>query len=223
MRNLTSRISTNTLTSMLTVVGLISALASTPATAAKFGVKIVNESGQAVEGAAVCIGMPGSYRQFGSKLTDESGLAMLEVPRVPFVVTVSKDRVGGMAINEPARGFNLIKQVTLKEGSHGATCNVKGEDTVQSSVRISSVDVSDNPYATTLTPSVVGEPNQYRVSRTSSFSDAKWQRFETSIPLTTSLSAANEVFVQMRKYKSVNKGWIEARSEAVNVQLITFE
>jgi hypothetical protein len=209
--------------SILAGLGVISAVTSTPASAAKFGVKIVNESGHVVEGAAVCIGMPGNYTQFGSLLTDESGLAMLEVPQVPFVLTVSKRQVGGFKINEPARGFNLIKQLTLKQGTSGLKCNVVGLIKSESSVRISNVQVTDNTYTRTLKPHVVGKPTEYRVSRTSSFKGAKWKRFDTSIPLSASLSEEGEVYIQMRRYTGVNKSWIEARSDIVNVKLPTFE
>lgn len=223
MRNKTSLLKNSTLTSILAVLGLVASVASTPAYAAKFGVKIVNEAGQAVEGAAVCAGLPGNSTQFGSSLTDASGLAMLEVPSVPFVVKVSKHRVGAMKINEPARGFNLIKQITLKQNSVGTKCFVEGLETSQSSVRISNVEVTDNVFTTTLKPTVIGEPTQYRVSRSSTFNGAKWKRFETSIPLSASLSEEDEVYIQIRRYKSVNKSWIEARSDVVNVKLPAFE
>lgn len=213
----------NVLTSMLVMLGLVAAVLSTPASAAKYGVKIVNESGQAVEGAAVCVGLAGNQVQFGSTLTDASGLAMLEVPAVPFMLTVSKSRMGSMELKEPARGYNLIKQVTLKQGTAGPKCHVVGLDRSESLVRISYVEVTDNAYSTTLTPTVIGEPTQYRVSRTDSFKDAQWKRFESSIPLSASLSEQDEVYIQMRRYKSVNKSWIEARSDAVSVKLPRFE
>jgi ribosomal protein L11 len=211
------------LPSILAGLGVISAVTSTSVSAAKFGVKIVNESGQAIEGAAVCIGMPGNYTQFGSLLTDESGLAMLEVPQVPFVLTVSKAQVGGFKKFEPARGFNLIKQLTLKEGTSGPKCTVVGSMKSQSSVRITNVQVTDDTYTRTLKPHVVGKPTEYRVSRKSSFEGAKWKRFDSSIPLSANLSEKGEVYIQMRRYAGLNKSWIEALSDVVNVKLPTFE
>ncbi|MFT6301015.1 MAG: hypothetical protein ACI9XK_002767 [Granulosicoccus sp.] len=211
------------LPSIFTVLGLMSAVVSTSASAAKFGVKIVNESGQAVEGAAVCVGMPGNYTQFGSLLTDESGLAMLDVPLVPFVLTVSKSQLGAIKMNEPARGYNLIKQLTLMQGTFGPKCNVVGLVKSESSVRISDVQITDNTFATTLKLQVVGEPTEYRIGRSSSFTGAQWKRFDTSIPLSASLSEENEVYIQMRRYKGLNKSWIEARSDIVTVKLPTFE
>lgn len=218
-----SLLKTSTLPSILTVLGLITAVASMPANAAKFGVKIVNESGQAVEGAAVCVGMPGNYNQFGSLLTDKSGLAMLDVPKIPFVLTVSKNFVGSMKVGEPARGFNIIKELTLKQGTSAAKCNVVGLVKSESSVKISDVQVTDNIYTTTLKPQVVGEPTEYRISRTPSFEGAKWKRFETSIALSARLSEEDEVYIQMRRYAALNKSWIEAKSDVVNVKLPTFE
>ena len=211
------------LPSTVTALGLISVMVSTPATAVKFGVKIVNEAGQALEGTAVCIGMPGNYTQFGSLLTDKTGLAMVEVPKVPFVLTVSKSSMGAMRINEPARGFNLIKEVTLTKNAAGPKCNVEGLVKSESSVRISDVQVSDSTFTTTLNPRVEGQPTEYRVSRTPTFTGAKWTRFETSIPLSASLSEEDEVYIQVRRYVGSRDAWVEARSDVVNVKLPTFE
>jgi hypothetical protein len=211
------------LPSIVTVLGLVAAMTAVPASAAKFGVKIVNESGQAIAGAAVCMGMHGNYGQFGSMHTDESGLAMVEMPNVPFVLTVSKNQMGSLRTNEPGRGFNLIKQITLKQGNLAPKCMVDGFVKSESSVKISDIQITENTYATTLKPQVVGEPTQYRVSKSSSFSGAKWKRFESSIPLSASLSQEDEVYLQMRRYEGSKKSWIEARSDVINVKLPTFD
>lgn len=211
------------LPSLIPALGLIAVVASTPAAAAKFGVKIVNEAGQSLAGIAVCIGMHGNYTQFGSMLTDKSGLAMVEVPKVPFVLTASKSGMGAIRINEPARGFNLIKEVTLTKDASEPTCNVVGLEKSESSVKISDVQVTESTFTTTLNPRVVGEPTEYRVSRTPTFTGAKWERFQTSIPLSASLSEEDEVYIQMRRYAGTRKGWIEVRSDVVNVKLPTFE
>lgn len=211
------------LTSILATSGLILVAICTPVSAKTFGVKIVDESGQSMSNVSVCVGLPGNPTKYGSLLSDESGLALLDVPKLPFVLTVSKARFGSMQINEPARGFNLIKQLTLKQGPSNAVCNVADLTKSQSSVRISTVQVVDSAFTKTLQPNVVGAPTQYRVSRTPSFTGAKWQRFDTAIPLSAGLSEEASVYIQMRRYTSLDKSWIEARSEVVNVRLPTYE
>lgn len=223
IKTMSSGLRSRALPSIVTALGLIAVVASTPATAAKFGVKIVNEAGQSLAGTAVCIGMHGNYTQFGSMLTDKSGLAMMEVPKVPFVLTVSKSGTGAIRINEPARGFNLIKEITLTKDASGPKCNVVDLEKSESSVKISDVHITESTYTTILNPRVVGEPTEYRVSRTPTFTGAKWKLFQTSIPLSASLSEEDEVYIQMRRYSGTRKGWIEARSDVVNVKLPTFE
>ena len=60
--------------------------------AAKFGVRVVDDLGKPVAGASVCIGLEGNYKQFGAMFTGADGNAIVEVPNVPLVVTVSKTR-----------------------------------------------------------------------------------------------------------------------------------
>lgn len=202
---------------------LFAAVATMSANAATFGVKVVNDRGQPIPGAAVCVGLPGNYKQFGALLTDQSGNAMLDVPNVPLVVTISKTRFSGMRVNEPARGYNLIKEMKLTEGTPGPRCNAGQKIADNSSIQIGSVEVMESAYSTTLTPSVAGEPTQYRVSRTPSFTGAKWQRFQTSIALTSSLSDEDEVYLQLRRYEGSSKAWIEARSAVVTVKLPAYQ
>jgi len=218
-----NKLKTTALPSILSALSLMALVASTPVSAAKYGVKVIDESGQALEGVAVCIGMHGNYGQFGSMVTDASGIAMLEVPNTPFVLTVSKKHIGSVRVNEPARGFNLVKEVTLGQGFTSAACNVEASKNSESSIRISDIQVNDSAFATTLQPQVEGSPTEYRVSKTNTFAGAKWQRFDTTIPLSANLSEEDEVFVQMRRFMGDKKSWIEARSDVVNVKLPTFE
>lgn len=208
---------------VLAALSFLGASASMSANAATFGVRVVDDRGQPVAGAAVCVGLPGNYKQFGALLTDASGNAMLDVPNVPLVVTISKSRFSGMRVSEPARGFNLIKEMTLSEGTPGPRCNAGQVVADSSSIQIGSVEVMESAYSTTLTPSVEGEATQYRVSRTPSFSGAKWQRFQTSIALNSSLSDEDEVYIQLRRYTGDGKAWIEARSAVVTVKLPAYQ
>jgi len=207
----------------LSVVGMASLMAFQPAHAAKFGVKIINEAGQPVAGAAVCLGLPGDYKQFGALITDKDGLAMADIPNVPLVVTVSKTRFSGIRMNEPARGFNLVKEVVLTEGVPGPRCNAGSSMANNDAIRIGNVLVTEGAFSTTLEPMVVGEATQYRVSSSSTFAGADWQRFESAISLPSSLAEKPAVYLQLRKYQGNRKAWIEARSDVVAVELPVFQ
>lgn len=196
-------------------------LLSSSANAGKFGVRVVNESGDPVAGASVCVGLPGNYKQFGALFTDSDGQAITDVPNIPFVVTVSKTRFSGTRISEPARGFNLIKQVTLSEGVPGPRC--RAGSTVAAAnppkIVIGDVNINEGTSSTTLKPAVSGEPDHYRVSTSAEFSDARWLPFDSAIALSSSLSDEPSVFLQMRRFEGSSTGWVEARSRVVTVQL----
>ena len=195
-------------------------LLSSTANAGKFGVRVVNDSGEPVAGASVCVGLPGNYKQFGAMFTNSDGQAITEVPNIPFVVTVSKTRFSGMRISEPARGFNLIKQVTLSEVP-GPRCRAGSTvaDANPPAIVIGDVNIDEGVYSTTLKPAVSGEPDHYRVSASAEFSDARWQRFDSTISLSSSLADEPSVFLQMRRFEGNSTGWVEARSRVVTVQL----
>ncbi len=189
--------------------------------AAQFGVRVVDEAGLPVAGASVCFGLPGSYRQFGAVFTDVDGQAEAEVPNIPFVVTVSKTRFSGVRISEPARGFNLMKQVTLAEGTPGPRCKAGSTltDAGQSSIRISNVTVSEDGQATILTPVATGEPTEYRVGSSEFLESERWRTLNGSIRVPGSMADLDEVYLQLRRFEGTASSWLEARSDAVAVYL----
>lgn len=191
------------------------------ASAGQFGVRVVGLDGLPVAGASVCFGLPGNYRQFGAVFTDIDGQAVVEVPNLPFVVTVSKTRFSGVRINEPARGFNLIKQVTLAEGTPGPRCKAGSTlaDGGESSIHISQVQVLATSRSTSLVPETTGEPTEYRVSSSPEFSTAKWAKFDDSIRIAGPLAQGDRIYLQLRRFEGTNNGWIEARSKTATVFL----
>jgi len=194
-----------------------------PAHAAKFGVRVVDENDQAVVGAAVCIGLQGNYKQFAATFTDGQGKVMVDVPNVPLLVTVSKDRFTGMRITEPARSFNLLKQVRLREGVPGPRCRA-GSSMAENAPTVPTIVVTDiaiyeNTGSTTLSPTVSGDPNQYRVSANKEFEGAAWTKYSSQIALAGSLSRKDKVYLQMRKIRGNTKAWLESRSEVLTVRL----
>lgn len=216
---------TTHLSRKLGLSALLLALASVamPAQAAKFGVRVVDESGSPIAGASVCVGLQGNSKQFGSAFTDSQGHVMVDVPNVPLMLTVSKDRFTGTRTMEPARSFNLIKQVKLREGIPGPRCKA-GSVLADSKPGIPGIIVSDiaireGVYNTTLSPVVSGEPSQYRVSDNKDFTGAKWQNYSNQIALVGNLSDADKVYLQLRKRKGSSKAYLETRSEVLTVRI----
>lgn len=204
----------------LLCASLSTALFST-AGAATFGVRVLDESGKPVPGASVCFGLQGNHKQFGAVFTDGEGVASVSVPDVPLMVTVSKTRFSGLRVHEPARGFNLIKDVTLVEGVPGPRCRAESAlaQSNGSPIHIRDIDVAEGVFSTILTANVSGEPTHYRVARDRDFTGASWQRYSSSIPLSDSLADASEIYLQMRRYAGSARASVESRSDITTITL----
>ena len=202
-------------------VSLVLSMASGIANAATFGVRVVDDGGAPVVGASVCLGLPGNYKQFGALFTDAEGQAAAEVPNIPFVVTVSKTRFSGVRLSEPARGFNLIKQVTLSEGVPGPRCKAGSTlaENNESSIQILAVDVSVNGGTVVMTPLATGGPTDYRLSSSTDFLDAGWQNLSNSFEVPATLANLDIIYLQMRRYTDFDNGWLETQSAVSTVLL----
>lgn len=203
------------LVSILTVTGLVGS-----AHAREYGVRVVDNDGMPVVGASVCFGLPGNYSQFGAMFTDKDGEAVVDIPDVPFVVTVSKTRFSGVRINEPASGFNLIKQVTLSESVPGPRCKAGSTlaENEPTSITITNVEVLTDEQ-TTLLMEATGLPTDYRVSSLPDMGDSQWQSLSDRIVLTDSQAEQDIIYLQLRRYETNEGGWLEALSSSVPVYL----
>ena len=206
----------------LAAAGLAVALGATPAAAATFGVRVVDATGEPVPGASVCVGLEGNYRQFGALFTDLDGRAVVDVPNVPLVVTVSKTRFSGVRLAEPARGFNLVKEVRLAEGVPGPRCKAgsavaePGHDAIE----IRDLDVvADGRGVPLVSARVTGEPTHYRIGADRELVDAAWRRFSDAMAVPGALADEPSVFLQLRRYLGVPDAWLEARSAVTEVAL----
>lgn len=187
---------------------------------AKFGVKVVSETGEPLAGVAVCVGTHGNYRQFGTMITSRTGDAVVDVPNVPLVVTISKNRFTGVRMTEPSRSFNLIKKVELREGVPGPRCRA-GTSLANENhpIEIDNVLVKDGLYSFTLLPTIDGEASHYRLSASQNFSQARWTRLDRSINVPMELADAKTLFLQVRKLRSAGNSWLEARSNVVAINM----
>ena len=202
-------------------LGLTLAAGAGTAQAARYGVHVVDGAGEPVAGASVCIGIEGSFRRFGAMFTDVRGRAeLVEVPDVPLVVTVSKTRFSGLRFTQPARRFDLVREVVLEPGLPGPRCKA-GSSLVANppSIGVLRVDVTGERDAATLRPEVTGEPSHYRLGFDESFDGAVWQRFERAITVPNALAGVDSVYLQLRRLEGSPSAWLEARSDAVQVAL----
>lgn len=210
---------------ILPMLGALLGFASTQAHAVKFGVRVVGADGAPVAGAAVCIGTHGNYKQFAATFTSADGDVMVDVPSVPLVVTVSKNRFSGVRMAEPARRFNLVKTVKLHDGVPGPRCragsSLASSDSQQgapSGLQISNVRVTENAFNVAVTPEILGNANSFRMSRSKSMKNAKWQNFSSNIMVDPNM-LGRTVYLQVRRYKQVKGATLEAHSNVVPVNL----
>jgi len=195
------------------------------AQAARFGVEVVDPGGQAVAGASVCVGLPGNYSQFGALFTDAQGRASVDVPNVPLVLTVSKTRFAAVRRSEPARGFDLVRQVVLSDVARpGPRCRADSSLAGPSiGLRIDDVtvlrDAQRGDGSTRLAISASGSPTHYRLSDSEDFFASPWQRFDSQVAVPDALNLANELYLQLRRYAGDDEGSLEAYSPTMTVSL----
>ncbi len=210
---------------LLPLLTIVLGLASVNAHAAKFGVRVVGADGLPVAGAAVCIGTAGDYKQFGAFFTSIDGDVIVDVPAVPLVVTVSKSRFSGVRLNEPARRFNLVKTIQLHDGVPGPRCRAgssladAGSSSDSQGLEIASVSVSESAFNVAVVPSISGDANSYRMSRSKSMDNAQWQNMSSRSIMVEPGLLGGTVYLQVRRYRAVEGATLEAQSNVVPVNL----
>ena len=196
------------------------AVCGTSVHAGTFGVHVVNEVGDPLPGVAVCVGLQGNFRQFGALFTDTAGNATLDVPNVPLVVTVSKNRFTGTRLFEPARGFALMRQVELREGVPGPRCRAGSSLADTSGIPgmiVKDIDISGSQSARLLKPRVDGSPSHYRISARRDFDGVSWQPWEPAINLSAALSNSRQLFMQMRNRSGIEDAYVESLSDVITI------
>ncbi len=205
------------------VTGLLLTVVASTAQAAKFGVRIVTPEGEPIAGAAVCIGTHGDYKKFGATFTSSDGRVLLDVPPVPLVVTVSKNRFAGLRISEPARHFNLVKVIELRDGLPGPRCKA-GSSLADSgsgsgtSPSIKGVSVKDNAVRVQLVPKVAGGASHYRLSSKRNMEKMSWLNLPDAIPVDTNL-LGKTVYLQVARIARSGQSTIESHSNVYPVNL----
>ena len=221
----------NILSRKLILLPLLTALlgfASSNAHAVKFGVRVVGADGAPVAGAAVCIGTQGNYKKFGAVFTSADGDVIIDVPPVPLVVTVSKNRFSGIRMSEPARRFNLVKTVRLHDGVPGPRCRAGSSlaesdaPDAPSGLQIGNVRVSENAFNVAMTPQISGSANSYRVSRSASMNNAEWRQLSARSIMVEPDLLGGTVYLQVRRVKQAQGATLETQSNVVPVNLSAY-
>lgn len=201
------------------VAGLLLTVMASAAQAAQFGVRVVSPQGEPIAGAAVCIGTHGDYKKFGAVFTSSDGSVMLDVPPVPLVVTVSKNRFAGLRISEPARRFDLVKVIELRDGLPGPRCKA-GSSLASKGVTpsIKGVSIRDNAVRVQLVPKVAGGASHYRLSSKRNMDKVNWVNLSDAITVDTNM-LGKTVYLQVARIAKSGQSSIESHSNVYPVNL----
>ena len=192
------------------------------ARAARYGVRVVDAAGLPVAGASVCIGLDGDFERYGTAFTDADGrIRLVDVPRVPLVVTVSKSRFSGARLTEPARRYDVVRELELaSDGRPGPRCRavrtLAGDPPY---IELRGADVERRGGTTTLRPRGSGRAVEYRVAREEAWLGNDWRTLDGPIALPAALAGAPAVALQLRRRVGGRDGWIEGLSNVVTVEL----
>lgn len=198
------------------LAGLIGA---SRAEAADFGVRVVDEYGQPLAGAAVCLGTAAQVDQFGTFVTSPDGHVLLnDAPRVPLNIVVSKKDYQGVRFVEPVRTFNMLTEVTLLLDGEGPVCHspeLAQQEEDKRHLSIANLFASKNGSVYTIQSEIDGEPSHYRISTRKDFKDAKWLPYNKRVKFWGQTDG--DLFYQVKRFSGGKKGWLEARSHVANI------
>ncbi len=204
---------------VLLCVGILGGLISASrANAASFGVRVVDEFGKPVSGAAVCIGTRGKTNQFGSYLTSASGDVVVDdLPLVPLSVIVSKKEYQGVQLLQPIRNWNLVTQVTLLMHGAGPVCDHQIVETAPESrsLTIDSLYADRRGSSYTISSEVSGKPSHYRVSDRKDFQGARWLPYNDQVKYWGKSNGT--LYFQVKRFSGSKSNWLEAKSTIVEV------
>lgn len=204
------------------VAGFTMSIMATSLQAATFGVRVVTPQGEPIAGAAVCIGTHGDYKKFGAMFTSADGSVLIDVPPVPLVVTVSKTRFAGLRLSEPARMFNLVKVIELRDGQPGPRCKAgstladSGRKSATPSIR--DVKIQDNSVSIRLVPHVAGGASHYRLATRKNMENVNWVNFSDEIPVDSKM-LGKTVYLQVARISKSGESSIESHSKVYPVSL----
>jgi len=205
------------------------ALAGVAVSAAELRVRVVDrDSGQALAGAAVCLGTGADPAQFGALLSGEDGqVRFAGVPRSRLVLTVSKPGYRGRRSELDATTAERVLVVPLAAGGLGPECSGVREHANGSEApaaraaalpRVRDFSLAGGAATTRerrvlLRARVTGDPTEYRASERRDFGDAEWRPFSERVEFVLSPGAGRKtVYYQLRRLVERGGGRLESRS-----------
>lgn len=198
------------------LAGLIGA---SRAEAADFGVRVVDEFGQPLAGAAVCLGTGAQVDQFGTFVTSPDGHVLLnDAPRIPLTIVISKKDYQGVQFIESVRSFNMVTEVTLLLDGTGPVCHspeLAQQEEEKRHLSIANLFASKNGSVYTIQSDIDGEPSHYRISTRKDFKDAKWLPYNKRVKFWGQTDG--DLFYQVKRFTGGKKGWLEARSHVASI------
>ena len=185
------------------------------------------DSGNAVEGAAVCLGTSARVDQFGASRTNRDGLALFE-ELLPDTVYATVSRTGFQGRRHLLESIvdNRVFVLKIVPGGGGVQCNAPadpGNARDGSGLLIERLvvrgDTGGDAGLVRVSLTVTGSANQVRISEASDFSGARWQQME--LPLKYKLSdgrGLKNLYVQVRRFAQVEGGQVEVVSPVRRAQ-----
>jgi hypothetical protein len=184
-----------------------------------------NQSGQPLQGAAVCLGTNARVDQFGAQRTDRNGVVRFNDVR-PYEIVLTASRQGYQGrqqLLEPVYESRVLI-VKLVTGGGGAECAAPVAETQPASgLLITTIQVRRDPVATTAGGVLVsarlnGDANQIRISEQADFTGASWQPYSATVPYSMSAAAGlKTLFVQVRRVSQLQGAEIEVASPVSKV------
>ena len=188
---------------------------------ANFGVVVLDEYGNPMGDARVCLGLPGNRDQFGMYTTSAEGQVMVKnLPNIPMQITVSKYKYQGVEFIQPRHSYNLMRNVTLLLDGEGPKCgDVAANGTLHNyRLDVDKLEVSLNKGVLFIESKISGDlPTHYRVSSSKEFTGARWKAYEPEIAYYG--RSSEQLYFQVRRFSGKRGAWLEARSKVATVYL----
>ncbi len=178
-------------------------------------------TGEALSGAAVCLGTAAAGSQFGSLVTNERGVARFRsVPASPLQVTVS--RPGYQAERRELGPLFEPRMLVLKLESgwrkEPVCAGLSASTEATGRLKITGLDAAAlMPGAVQVRTQVQGDAGQIRVSASPDFFGASWQPYETSVNYP--LGHARQLYVQVRRYTEIDGATLQSVSPVATVRV----
>ena len=182
------------------------------------------QSGNAVGGAAVCLGTTARPDQFGARRSGKDGVVRFEnlsQRPVAMLATVSKSGYQGrQQLLEPLYQSRILI-VKVVSGGGGQQCDAPlapteadaGSGLTIEHITIKPDSSAEGPGQVLVSVQATGDANQIRISEQADFSGAAWQALAPAVAYTTSQGkGVKQIHVQVRR---------QARTRGASIEVVS--